>query len=54
MNAINIINEIVIYYSTNFKDFSLAPRYNSRIKMLAHKVTKNNFIQKIIIHKLEY
>jgi hypothetical protein len=53
MNAINIINEIIIYYSTNFKDFSLAPRYNSRIKMLAHKVTKNNFIQKSK-HKLEY
>jgi hypothetical protein len=36
MNATNIISEIIIYYSTNFKDFSLALRYNSRIKMLAH------------------
>ena len=43
MNAINIINEIIIYYSTNFKDFSLAGNFG-RLRNI--EINFSNFEEK--------
>ena len=32
MNAINIVEEIITYYSTHYQTFSVSPRYNYKLK----------------------
>jgi hypothetical protein len=44
MSAINIIEEIITYYSTHGHNFSVAPRYNYKLKTQALKLDKSKFI----------
>jgi hypothetical protein len=46
MNAINIVEEIITYYSTHYQTFSVSPRYNYKLKTQALKVDKSKFIYK--------
>jgi hypothetical protein len=42
MSAINIIEEIITYYSTHGLNFSVAPRYNYKLNKNKFIYTKNN------------
>jgi hypothetical protein len=44
MSAINIIEEIITYYSTHGLNFSVAPRYNCKLKTQALKLDKSKSI----------
>ena len=43
MSAINIIEEIITYYLTHGLNFSVAPRYNYKLKTQALKLDKSKF-----------